>query len=65
MFLNFMLEERCAMLAGVDLTHYVEKGEGATEGKRHLVQWGRCLMGGTSPLSTGIRDGSRQGTYYG
>jgi hypothetical protein len=28
MFLNFMLEERCARLAGVDLTHYVERGEG-------------------------------------
>jgi hypothetical protein len=42
MFLNFMLEERCARLAGVDLTHYVERGEGALEGGRHLVQWGRC-----------------------
>jgi hypothetical protein len=28
MFLNFMLEERCARLAGVDLTHYMERGEG-------------------------------------
>jgi hypothetical protein len=46
-FLNFMLEERCARLAGVYLTHYVEMGEGALEGKRHLVRWGRCLMGGT------------------
>jgi hypothetical protein len=36
MFLNFMLEERCARLAGVDLTHYVQRGEGALEGKRHL-----------------------------
>jgi hypothetical protein len=39
MFLNFMLEERCAILAGVDLTHYVQMGEGALEGKRHLVRW--------------------------
>jgi hypothetical protein len=54
MFLNFMLEERCARLVGVDLTHYAERGEGALEGKRHLVQWGRCLMGGTfSPYQTG------------
>jgi hypothetical protein len=37
MFLNIMLEERCVMLAGVDLIHYVEKGEGELEGKRHLV----------------------------
>jgi hypothetical protein len=29
MFLNFMLEERCAILAGVDLTHYVQRSEGA------------------------------------
>jgi hypothetical protein len=50
MFLNFILEESCARLAGVDLTHYVEKGEGAPEGNRHLVRWGRCLMGGPSPL---------------
>jgi hypothetical protein len=54
MFLNFMLEERCARLAGVDLTHYVQMGEGAPEGKRHLVRWGRCLMGGTFyPYQTG------------
>jgi hypothetical protein len=33
MFLNFMLEEICAMLAGVDLTHYVKNGEGAPKGK--------------------------------
>jgi hypothetical protein len=26
MFLNFMLEEECQRLAGVDLTHYIEKG---------------------------------------
>jgi hypothetical protein len=59
MFLNFMLEERCARLARVDLTHYVERGEGALEGKRHLVRWGRCLMGGTfSPYKT------RQGMGY-
>jgi hypothetical protein len=31
MFLNFMLEERCARLAGVDLTHYMQRGEGALE----------------------------------
>jgi hypothetical protein len=37
-FLNFMLKERCARLAGVDLTHYVEKGEDAPDGKRHLVR---------------------------
>jgi hypothetical protein len=54
MFLHFMLEERCARLAGVYLTHYVERGEGALEGKIHLVRWGRCLMGGTfSPYKTG------------
>jgi hypothetical protein len=46
MFLNFMLEERCARLARVDLTHYVERGEGALEGKIHLIWWGRCLMSG-------------------
>jgi hypothetical protein len=27
MFLNFMLEENCACLAGVDLTQYVPKGD--------------------------------------
>jgi hypothetical protein len=37
MFLNFMLEENCACLAGVDLTHYVPKGETDGEGRRHLV----------------------------
>jgi hypothetical protein len=53
-FLNFQLEERCVRLAGVDLTHYVEKGEGAPEGNRHMVRWARCLMGGTfSPYQTG------------
>jgi hypothetical protein len=46
-FFNFILEERCVRLAGVYLTHYMERGEGALEGKRHLVRWGRCLMGGT------------------
>jgi hypothetical protein len=54
MFLNFMLEERCTKLTGVYLTHYVERGEGALEGKIHLVRWGRCLMGGTFyPYQTG------------
>jgi hypothetical protein len=53
-FLNFMLEESCARLAVVDLTHYVEKGEDAQDGKRHLARWVRCLMGGTfSPYQTG------------
>jgi hypothetical protein len=32
MFLNFMLEENCACLVGVDLTHYMPKGELAEEG---------------------------------
>jgi hypothetical protein len=41
MFLNFMLEERCAILAGVNLTHYVDTGEDALDDTRHLVQWGR------------------------
>jgi hypothetical protein len=54
MFLNFMLEERCARLAGVDLTHYVQMGKCALGRKIHLVRWGRCLMGGTfSPYQTG------------
>jgi hypothetical protein len=54
MFLNFMLEERCPRLAEVYLTHYVEKGEDAPYGKRHLAPWGRCLMGGTfSPYQMG------------
>jgi hypothetical protein len=54
MFLNLMLEERCAILTGVDLTHYLRRGDGALEGKIHLVRWGRCLMGGTfSPYQTG------------
>jgi hypothetical protein len=53
MFLNFILEEICARLAGVDLTHYVQRGEGALAGKRHMVRRGRCLMGGTfSPYQT-------------
>jgi hypothetical protein len=53
-FLNFMLEENCACLAGVDLTHYVPKGGGGGEGRRHLVRWNRCLMGGMfSPYKTG------------
>jgi hypothetical protein len=47
MFLNFMLEEKCACLEGVDLTHYIPKGELAGEGRMHLVRWNRCLMGGT------------------
>jgi hypothetical protein len=29
-------------------------GEGAIEGKRHIVRWGRCLVGGTfSPYQNG------------
>jgi hypothetical protein len=53
-FLNFMMEENCACLTGVDLTHYVPKGELAGEGRRHLVQWNRGLMGGNfSPYQTG------------
>jgi hypothetical protein len=51
MFLNFILEEMCARLVGVDLTHYVEKGKGAPEGNHHLVRWGMCLMGGDFPLT--------------
>jgi hypothetical protein len=47
MFLNFMLEENCACLEGVDLTHYVPKGELDGEVQRHLVRWNICLMGGT------------------
>jgi hypothetical protein len=46
-FLNFMLEESCARLAVVYLTHYVEKGEDAQDFRRHLSRWVRCLMGGT------------------
>jgi hypothetical protein len=54
MFLNSMLEENCACLAGVDLTHYVPKGETAGEGRRHLLRWNICLMGGTfSPYQMG------------
>jgi hypothetical protein len=53
-FLNCMLEERCARLAGVYFIHYVQIVEGALEGKRHLVRWGRFLMGVTfSPYQTG------------
>jgi hypothetical protein len=52
MFLNFMLEDRCVRMAAVYLTHYVEKGEGAPEGNRHVVRWGRCLMG-DPPYQTG------------
>jgi hypothetical protein len=64
--LNFMLEERCARLPGVDLTHYVERGEGALEGKRHLVRWGRCLMGGHFfSLSNRTRIGPCQGIDHG
>jgi hypothetical protein len=55
MFLNFILVERCARLVGVDLTHYVQRGEGALEGKMHLVRCGRYLMGGNfSPYQTGL-----------
>jgi hypothetical protein len=50
MFLNFMLEENCAFLAGVDLTHYVPTVELAGEDRRHLVRWNICLMGGTISL---------------
>jgi hypothetical protein len=54
MFLNFMLEEKCACLSVVDRTHYVPKGELAEEGRRYLGCWNRCLMGGTfSPYQTG------------
>jgi hypothetical protein len=37
MFLNFMLEEKCQRLTGVDLTHYIENGEGARGGSIHLA----------------------------
>jgi hypothetical protein len=52
MFLNCVLEERCVRPTGVDLTHYVEKVEDTPDGKRHLVLWGRCMMGGASPPIT-------------
>jgi hypothetical protein len=37
-------------LAGVDLTHYVPKGELTGEVIRHLVRWNRSLMGGKFSL---------------
>jgi hypothetical protein len=49
MFLNFMLEAKCQMLVGADLTHYTEKDEGAGGGAIHLEMWGRCLLGATVP----------------
>jgi hypothetical protein len=54
MFLYFMLEAKCQRLAGVDLTQYIEKREGAGGGTRHVALWGRCLMGATFfPYQTG------------
>jgi hypothetical protein len=38
MFLSFMLEDICARLVGADFTHYVERGEGALKGKRHVFR---------------------------
>jgi hypothetical protein len=46
MFLNFMPEERRTRLAGVDLMHYVSKGDLPVEGRRHLIRWNICLMRG-------------------
>jgi hypothetical protein len=52
MFLNFILEARCAQLAGVYLTNYLLKGIPST--KRHVMMWGRCFMVETSsPYQTG------------
>jgi hypothetical protein len=43
-------------LVGVDFTHYVERGDGELEGKRHLVRSGSCLMGETfSPTDVGCQ----------
>jgi hypothetical protein len=42
-----MLEERRTRLAGVDLTHYVSKGDFPVEGRRQLFGWNICLMRGT------------------
>jgi hypothetical protein len=54
MFFNFVLEAKCQRLAGVELTHYIEKREGAGGRTRHLALWARCLMGATlSPYQTG------------
>jgi hypothetical protein len=54
MFLNFMMEGKCQRLAGVDLMHYIEQGEGAGGGARHFALWGRCLVGAIfSPYQTG------------
>jgi hypothetical protein len=54
MFLNFMLEEKCQMMVGADLTHYIQKGEGAGDGARPLALWRRCLVGETFlPYQTG------------
>jgi hypothetical protein len=53
MFLKFMIEAKCLWLDGVYLTHYIEKGEGAGGGARHLALWGGCLMAATfSPYQT-------------
>jgi hypothetical protein len=53
-FLNFMLEAKCQRLAGLELTHYIKKKEGAGGGTRHLAMCDRCLMGATfSPYQTG------------
>jgi hypothetical protein len=68
MFLNFMLEKNCACLAGVDLTHYVSKGELVGEVQRHLVRWNRCLIldgRNVLPLSNGARYGSCQRNDHG
>jgi hypothetical protein len=49
----FALPDICTFLR-VDLTHYMERGEGALEVKIHMVRWGRCLVGGTCyPYQTG------------
>jgi hypothetical protein len=53
-FKNFILEENGACLAGVDLKHYVPKGELDVEGQRNQIWWNICLMGGAfSPYQTG------------
>jgi hypothetical protein len=66
MFLNFMLETNLQKLAGVDLTHYIEKREGAGGGTRHFGDVGQVPnRRNFLPLPDWERHGSCEGDDLG
>lgn len=48
MFLNFMIDPEIWKFCGVDISHYIGKGDGPGPPKAVWERWERCLMGVTT-----------------